>query len=61
MKFADQKSNEVKEELCPCGHIHEPSSNGNGLRAYCVEGSQCNSHKCKEFLEQKETAEVKDE
>ena len=40
----------IKEALCPCGHIHKPSSNGIGLRTYCVEGSQCNSDKCKEFV-----------
>lgn len=47
-KFADH--DKVDESLCPCGHIHKPSSNGNGLRTYCVEGSQCNSDKCKDFV-----------
>lgn len=41
---------DVPEKLCPCGHIHKPSSNGKGLRTYCVEGSQCNSDKCKDFV-----------
>ena len=35
---------------CECGHEHKPSSDGNGLKTYCVEGSQCNSDKCKEFV-----------
>lgn len=53
MKKAREELNnaQTKEsELCPCGHIHEPSSSGKGLRTYCVEGSQCNSNKCKDFL-----------
>lgn len=40
----------LDEKSCPCGHIHQPSSDGNGLRTYCVEGSQCNSDKCEEFV-----------
>lgn len=43
------------EKLCPCGHIHKPSSDGNRLRIYCVEGSQCNSNKCKEFVAHADT------
>lgn len=36
--------------LCPCGHVHMPSDNGNGLRTYCIKGSECNSPKCVEFV-----------
>ncbi len=39
-----------EEKLCPCGHEHKPRSDGRGLRTYCVEGSQCNSDKCKEYV-----------
>ncbi len=51
----DIKKNDVskqnsEEKLCPCGHEHKPRSDGRGLRTYCVEGSQCNSDKCKEFV-----------
>lgn len=40
----------IKEAICPCGHIHKPSSDGSELRTYCVEGSACNSDKCAEFV-----------
>lgn len=36
--------------LCPCGHVHLPYAGGRGFRTYCVEGSQCNSDKCKDFV-----------
>lgn len=38
------------KNLCPCGHIHEDWGGGCGLKTYCVEGSQCNSDKCAEFV-----------
>ena len=47
---SDVSKQNSDEKLCPCGHEHKPRSDGRGLRTYCVEGSQCNSDKCKEFV-----------